>query len=189
MTLMKPTKALLWQHSCTSGGVCVQFLLLLPPLHVWKYSVGLSNPYSGDPLLGKLPTLSDGTCCRAGKLRPEQNALSPKQHFVGWEGTLPSRCQRSVARSSVMGTFYRQGQPPLPDSVVSVVGDTGNHVILRDVERRWLCSTKGSQGERRSVTLAKDHWSKAQPAKVQDWHRLHAASSQYFCKPVKLEMI
>lgn len=118
MTLMKPTKALLWQHSCTSGGVCVQFLLLLPPLHVWKYSVGLSKPYSGDPLLGKLPTLSDGTCCRAGKLRPEQNALSPKQHFVGWEGTLPSRCQRSVARSSVMGTFYRQGQPPLPDSVV-----------------------------------------------------------------------
>lgn len=185
MTLMKPTKALLWQHSCTSGGVCVWFLLFFPPLRVWKYSVGLSKPYSGDPLLGKLPTLSDGTCCRVGKLRPEQNAVRPKQHFVGWEGTLPCGCQRSAVRSSMLGTSHRWGQLPLLDSMV---GDVGNHVIPRDVERRWLCSTQGSQGEHRSVTLAKDHWSKAQPAKVQDWHCLHAASWQYFCKPVKLEM-
>lgn len=49
-----------------------------------------------DSLLGKLPTSSNSTHCRAGKWRPVLNALRPKQCFIGQEGTGASAHRVSV---------------------------------------------------------------------------------------------
>lgn len=93
-------------------GCVYDFYSFFPPLSVCKYSIGPPKPCSGDPLLGKLPASSNSAHCRAEKWRPERNALRPQQHFAGQEGTLPTGCQRSVARSSTTGTSCRRGRPP-----------------------------------------------------------------------------
>lgn len=51
-----------------------------------------------DSLLGKLPTSSNSTHCRAGKWRPVLNALRPKQCFISQEGTGASAHRVSVIR-------------------------------------------------------------------------------------------
>lgn len=175
MTLTKPTKACLCQHSCTGGEGTCDFYCSSPLVSGWKYSI-LWRPYSGDPLLGNLPTSSNSTCCRAGKWRPEQNALRPKQHFAVWGD--PAHQVPEVCGEEGHNRNLLQMRLATPSQTCSASG-------------RWWQQPHCTERRRKRV---KSGWaqechtgwvsgSKSQPAKVQDWCCCHAASSQYFCKP------
>lgn len=87
-----------------------------------------------------------------------------------------------------MGTSRRRGQPPLLDSAVPVVGDGGNHVVPRDMERKWLRSMQRSQGERASVTLAEDVGVKRSQPRCKTDAASTLPAHSIFASPVMLEM-
>lgn len=161
------------------GGVW--FLLLFPPLYL-----GENIPYYEGPTVG---TLSRAICQRhPTALAAEQEngdlnkMLLDPSSILQSEGTLLTRCQKSVVRRGTTETSCRWGWPPLLKPAVPVASDGSNHILQRDVERGW------SWGEHRSVTLAEYKGvNLSQPRCKTDTAAMLPAHS-ISASPVKLEM-